>query len=207
MDKNKMDFQIKKLLRKENMAVCVLIGILLLVVAIPIGNPHENNEANVEETHFLGEVNGDDEGILKQNGSNPANMQNSYIEDMEAKVEKILSDMEGVGQAKVMITLKASREYMVEKDTPTNRSTVMEEDSGGGKRTTNENEMDEKTIYTVDGNGNEVPYVVKIKEPEIEGITVVATGGADPVVKSEITAVLQALFPLDAHKIIVVKMK
>ena len=207
MDKDKMQFHMKKIMRKENMAICVLVGILLLVVAIPVGEPEGSENNGNKDTRYLGEVNGSEDMITGQLDDNLTDMQSQYIADMEAKVEKILSDMEGVGQAKVMITLKSSREYMVEKDIPTKRSTIMEEDSDGGQRTTNENETDEKTIYTVDENGNEVPYVVKIKEPEIEGITVVATGGGSPVVKSQITAVLQALFPLDAHKIIVVKMK
>lgn len=207
MDKEKMLFNIKKFVRKENMAVCVLIGILLLVVAIPIGEPKDDTKTGNDAAHFVGEVNNREDMPMNQTEGDLAGVQAEYIADMEEKVAKILSDMDGVGQAKVMITLKSSREYVVEKDALSGHATVMEETSDGGKRTSNENDTDETTIYTVDENGNEVPYVMKIMEPEIEGITVVAAGGANPIVKSEVTAVLQALFSLDAHKIMVVKMK
>ena len=50
-------------------------------------------------------------------------------------------------------------------------------------------------------------YVSKIREPSIEGVTVVAQGGGNAVIQKNITEVIQALFGIEAHKIKVVKMK
>ena len=46
----------------------------------------------------------------------------------------------------------------------------------------------------------------KEKLPTIEGIVVVAEGGGNATVVSQISKAAMALFPIEAHKIIVVKM-
>ncbi len=42
--------------------------------------------------------------------------------------------------------------------------------------------------------------------PEIEGVVVVAQGGGEPTVVSEITSAIEALLGVPAHKIKVLKM-
>ena len=48
---------------------------------------------------------------------------------------------------------------------------------------------------------------MKEKSPIVEGVTVVAQGGGNAEVQKNISDVIQALFGVEAHKIIVVKMK
>ena len=130
-----------------------------------------------------------------------------YCLVLEDRIEEILSSMEGVGQVQAMVTVSSSKELIVEKDEPINRSTVTETDGSGGTRSTNESNYEYETIYETDSNGNKIPYVVKHIEPQIQGITVVAQGGGDALIQKNISDVLEALFHLEAHKIKVVKMK
>ena len=75
-----------KQMKKQDWIVVILIGILLLIVALPstdtkkstgtYGNPEEENETN------------------------------SYRKELEKELCEILSEMTGVGKVKVMITLK-----------------------------------------------------------------------------------------------------
>ena len=104
-----------------------------------------------------------------------------------------------------MITLKSSRELVVEKETPVSRSTTTETDAQGGSRTVNTSEMEENVIYSTDGSSNE-PYVVKSLAPEIEGVLVVAEGAGSGTVNRTVTEIVQALFDVEAHKVKVVKM-
>ena len=56
-------------------------------------------------------------------------------------------------------------------------------------------------------NGSEKqPYVTKEVLPKVEGVLVVAEGGDDPRVISDISDTVMALFRVEAHKIKVVKM-
>lgn len=191
-----------KLLKKENMIVFVLLGILLLVIAIPLDSGKEKKDIK-EETKG-------DESVLEKTQDNRVDFMDESMEyclALEARIEELLSVMDGVGKVQAMVTVSASREMIVEKDEPVNRATVTETDGNGGSRSTNESSFEYETIFATDSEGNKTPYVVKQIEPQIQGITVVAQGGGNAVVQKNISDVLEALFHIEAHKIKVVKMK
>ena len=99
-----------------------------------------------------------------------------------------------------MITLSASSEKIVEKDRESSSETSGENESGSSKRSSSS----ETSVYT--GNGsNETPYIAKELSPAIEGVLVIADGGDDAVVIENITEAVQALFPVDTHRIKVMK--
>lgn len=189
-----------KLLKKENMLVFALLGILLLVIAIPL----DSGKKKIDE-----ETKGDEYDLenTQNNKESFADESMEYCLALEARIEELLSVMEGVGKVQAMVTVSASREMIVEKDEPINRATVTETDGSGGSRSTNESSFEYETIFETDSEGNKTPYVVKQIEPEIQGITVVAQGGGNAIVQKNISDVLEALFHIEAHKIKVVKMK
>ena len=130
-----------------------------------------------------------------------------YVENQEQRLKDILEQIDGVGKSEVMIRAKASKEYVVEKDISTGSSTVSETDAQGGSRQSSDITKDESSLYTKDSNGNDVPWVIKEMEPEIEGVLVAAEGGGNEAVAGEITQAVQVLFNIPVHKIKVVKMK
>lgn len=189
----------KKKLTKENMAIMALLGILLMVIAIPV----KKTETQKDQT------------VAPENKSTASGTQETEEEDntggyageLEERLESLLASMEGVGNVKVMVTLDSSREQVVEKDIPSTMDTTKETDSTGGSRDVINSRQEETTVYVTDSAGNKTPYVSKIREPSIEGVTVVAQGGGNAVIQKNITEVIQALFGIEAHKIKVVKMK
>lgn len=116
--------------------------------------------------------------------------QDAYREQMEKRVESILEHVEGVGAVEAMITLKASGEKVTLKDNA--------EDAG---------KSEEKSVLIEDENKNTAPYIVQEVEPEVEGIVIVCAGGDSPTIQREIIAAISALFPVESHKIKVMKSK
>ncbi len=188
-----------KLLKKENMIVFALLGILLLVIAIPIESDSAKEEKQEKEEKEKKEEENAYEVQMDENLE--------YCLQLEERIEELLSNMDGVGEVQAMVTLVTSRELIVEKDEPVTRNTITESDGNGGTRSTNESSFDYETIYKTDSEGNKIPYVVKQIEPEIQGITVVAQGGGNAIVQKNISDVLEALFHVEAHRIKIVKMK
>ena len=189
----------KKKLTKENMAIMALLGILLMVIAIPVKKTETQKDqtaAPENKSIASGTQETEEEG-------NPG----GYAGELEERLESLLASMEGVGNVKVMVTLDAYREQVVEKDIPSTMDTTKETDSTGGSRDVINSRQEETTVYVTDSAGNKTPYVSKIREPSIEGVTVVAQGGGNAVIQKNITEVIQALFGIEAHKIKVVKMK
>ena len=189
----------KKKLTKENMAILALLGILLMVIALPV----KKTENAGDETGFSDT--GSD--TMKTSETEKDDGDGSYTQEVENRLEALLSSMDGVGEVKVMVTLSSSVEQVVEKDVPYSMDTTKETDSAGGSRDVVNSKQEETTVYVTDQAGNKTPYISKTLEPAIEGVTVVAQGGGNAVVQKNITDVIQALFGVEAHKIKVVKMK
>ena len=189
----------KKKLTMGNMAIIALLGIFLMVIAISVKiteTQKDQTAAPENKSIASGTQETEEEG-------NPG----GYAGELEERLESLLASMEGVGNVKVMVTLDSSREQVVEKDIPSTMDTTKETDSTGGSRDVINSRQEETTVYVTDSAGNKTPYVSKIREPSIEGVTVVAQGGGNAVIQKNITEVIQALFGIEAHKIKVVKMK
>lgn len=189
----------KKKLTKENMAIMALLGILLMVIAIPVKKTETQKDQTVAPENQSAASGTQETGEEENAGG--------YAGELEERLESLLASMEGVGNVKVMVTLDSSREQVVEKDIPSTMDTTKETDSTGGSRDVINSRQEETTVYVTDSAGNKTPYVSKIREPSIEGVTVVAQGGGNAVIQKNITEVIQALFGIEAHKIKVVKMK
>lgn len=167
-----------------------LAGVLLIICSIP--SSKDNSEKEKEETASL-------QNTQSITGS-------EYAEYMEKRLEKMLGNISGIGKVEVMITLKSSSQKVILMEEPYTKNTTKEEDSQGGKRSEDEISKEQKVIYIKDSSGNETPYVIQEREPEIEGIAIAAQGGGDKVKAAEITSVAEALFSVSAHKISVIEM-
>lgn len=116
----------KKKLTKENMAIMALLGILLMVIAIPVKKT-ETQKDQTAAPENKSTASGTQETEEEDNTG-------GYAGELEERLESLLASMEGVGNVKVMVTLDSSREQVVEKDIPSTMGTTKETDSTGGSR-------------------------------------------------------------------------
>lgn len=133
-----------------------------------------------------------------------ARVSNSYEAELEERVRQILKNVDGVGKVDVMIVLKSSAQKVVHTDNSFSRSMTDEKDSTGGTRKIENEENDAVTVFTT-GDGQNTPIIEKELRPELSGIIISASGGGNPTVRAEISAAMEALFDLPAHKIKVLK--
>lgn len=174
---------------KNRWIVMLLVGVLLLVLAIPTKEYTEKTEYSGLETEQEGKKDGSKE----------------YERKVEQRLEQVLREVEGVGEVNVMVTFQSSSEKVIEKDWEKNSQVTVEHDKQGGKRETKESKSNETTVYQNAAEGGEIPYVIKEVNPKVEGIVVIAQGGENAVVVKNITEAIQALFDVDTHKIKVMK--
>ena len=204
----------ENVIKKDNMIILILMGVLLLVIAWPMEGYEEKdvgvsglwdrNSSTIQETRDKQTS----DSLVEESYISQKYLEEEYVVDtLEKRLEEILYAMQGVGQVRVMITLASRGEKIVEKDIPLERSNIMEEDSGGGSRNTNEMNSQEETVYSTNSQGDKTPYVIKETGVEVAGVSVVAEGGDNEVVQKNIGEVIQALFGIEEHKIKVVKMK
>ena len=190
-----------KQLKKSDWVVLALFGVLLLVIAAP--SESRRRETNGGEPSGSYEIDG---GETEREGTREVQSeQERYVAYLENRLEEVLSQMEGVGEVEVMLTVRDTGEHVVEKDAERTETVTTESDSAGGNRTVSELSAQEQTIYVEMGNES-YPYVQKELLPTVVGVVVVAEGGGSPAVVSNISESVQALLPIEAHRIKVVKM-
>lgn len=169
-----------KKIKKEQLLIGALIGILVLVIAIPVPKTEKNKQTEAVK-----------EEISEKEYS------------MEAELKEILQRISGVGRTEVFITYEDEGKIVVEKDESVSEELIEEADSSGGTRTTTSTRNEKATVY---GNAD-APYVIQELSPTIKGILVVAEGGGNMAVKKQIQETIEALFGLDSHKISIMKME
>ena len=165
----------------------------MLVITMPDKEKKNNVLYSTDESEIASStISGDEQGTLHEISDNT-----EYIKEQEERLEKILESMRYIESAKVMITLKSSKEEVVLKNNPY----VKEE-----TKSDEVYESDEETVLIEDAKGNARPYVLKEINPQIEGIVVVISSRLDNM-EQEINDVVLALFDIPVHKIKVMNMK
>lgn len=130
----------------------------------------------------------------------PASTGATVIEDlfqvnqMEKKLERALSQVEGAGDVTVVLTLQGGPRQVLAQD-----GSATEEDSRISRETS--------TILLSKGSGYQEPAVVQQLGPEYQGALVVCRGGNDPQVKLALYEAVSALTGLRADKISICKGK
>ncbi len=130
----------------------------------------------------------------------------SFEEQMEERVEEIFSRMEGVGRVQVMITTSYGKERLVAEDMNSSYSNTQEEDTQGGKREFQSEDVQSKIVMQNTGSGSAEPVILKEKQPEVKGVLILAEGGEDPRIKQQLTTAAETLLGVPAHRVQVFKM-
>ncbi|MEJ8787284.1 stage III sporulation protein AG [Dorea sp. ICN-14282] len=189
---SKIDLEKLRHVRKDQLLIFFLVGVLLLVIALPSGTKEKEKDSRHSEI--------DGEEAVGTQAE-----EQDYARYLERRLEETLSQLDGAGNVRVMVTLQSSAQKIVEKDTQGERDAITEEDSQGGRRTSENTSHQETTVYEGMGEKSQEPYVSKELTPRVEGVVVLAEGGENALVKRNITEAIQALFGIDTHKIRIMK--
>ena len=187
---------IKELIQKIGvfrLLLIVLAGVMLLVLSLPSGDTPGTEESQEEM-----EVSSESDALFLA--------MEKYARRQEKETAEILSKVEGLGEVEVMLTLASSEEKVtLQDDSVTEDDSMQEDTAGGSKKDSSYQSKGESDLVKKDGE--ESPYVVQIHSPAIEGVVVVAQGAGSGKKQKEIIEAIQALFPIEPHKIKVMKME
>jgi stage III sporulation protein AG len=174
---------------REQILILLLAGVLLLVIALP-----------TQEKSATGSLAETEPEVSVQS------TETDKTRELEQHLAQLLAQVDGIGKAEVMLTLKSGGKKIVEKDTQESlEQEENQEDGSTDSHTTSS--TSESTVVQRNSQGEEVPYVTEELEPEIAGVLIIAQGAGDPAVVAEITEAVEALFGVEAHKIKVMKME
>lgn len=133
----------------------------------------------------------------------------SYEHELEARLERILGEMEGVISVDVMITLYSTAEKVLEKSVQfeENRQEIEKGSGESAEKSINSQTNKSSEALLAGSSSDSVPYVLKEISPSVQGVIVAAQGNITQTKISEISEAVQALFGIDAHKVKVIEKK
>lgn len=143
---------------------------------------------------LLTELSGGEEVPSPQ--SDTAEYAKEYTESLEKQLSELLEEIDGAGKVEVMITLESCYENVYAKG----YSTQQDSDENGAQ-----SQVTEEYIIVKNGSSTEECLVVKVYEPIIKGVAVVAEGADNIQVKKAITETVCALFDISSNKVSVIK--
>ena len=177
----------------ENLVVFLIILIITVIAINFIWNNEEQETKEDSLSKELADVN---------NIEDDTNIENN----LEKKLENILTKLNGVGRVNVLITYSESNQVVAMYNENSKESTTEEEDTSGGKRTIQEVDTSKDIAYKEE-NGSKIPVTEKIIMAKIEGAVIIAEGAENASVKTNIVQAVEAVTGLATHKIQVFEMK
>lgn len=142
------------------------------------------------------------EMVQVSSGNTGSTGQMTYEELLEIRMEEILGNLDGAGNAKVMITTSGSTEKVVAEEVVQNKQGTEETTGSGTKKTSEKEDVERKVVMEKGGT----PFIIKENKPQVEGVLVLAEGADDVNIKNAIIQSVSSLLDVPVHKIAVYKM-
>ena len=183
----------------ENMVFLVIILIITIVIINYIWNGSKSSNKTL--TNTAGK-----QLATTQNSQSSNNSQSGInSNNLEERLENILSNISGVGDVKVFINYSESSETVAMYNENSKTSVTEETDTSGGVRKVEETDSQKEIVYQED-SGSKTPIVQKTIEPKIEGAIITAKGASNINIKTSIIQAVEAATGLATHKIQVFEM-
>ena len=160
----------------ENLVIFVVILIITIIAINAIWKDNKNGNIQNKESSFKKLAESSEDKSIVESGE----------ENIEEKLENILSQMEGVGKVKVLITYSQTNQIVPLYNEDSQVSTTEEADKEGGTRKISENKEKKDIIYQ-ETNGEKVPITGSIISPKIEGAVITDESSENP---SEVPSII-----------------
>lgn len=179
--------------KKKQIENIVVFIIILIVTVLIINNMWSDGKEKKDENTV------DTSKVLAQTTTS------NHQEDLEERLEDILSTISGVGKVKALIKYSESSTVVAMYNETVSESTTKENDGDGGSKDVKETENKREIVYT-DEDGTNKPITEKVVMPVIEGAIITAQGAGNANVKASIVSAVEAVTGLAVHKIQVFEM-
>lgn len=207
--KNKLqklfDNQDKKQSKKLTSYFYILIGLGIVIMLMsnltstfhpdPDGHPADSGTETFEE----------EEEVSARRSSGPSTIV-EYENYYETQIKEILSDVIGVSNVSVKVSVASTERKVHEKDRRDEKQVTEERDQEGGTRTIESHSIDEQVIIINDGD-NDKPVVVASEKPKVTGVIVVAQGAESMQVKQQIIEAVTRFLHVPSHQVSVLPKK
>lgn len=181
----------KKLTTFENLVIIVVVGVIIILAGGFFTRPGGSGKASGPQAL---EPDTGEKTWSQASGFNGEDI----IMNLEERLSKLLSQVEGAGKVEVMIYADSSSEMIpAYNDQLDSRSDEQTE-----RKSLESSERRELAL-----SGDDKPVILKVEIPEIKGVVVVAEGADDFLIKQELNNAVCTLLGVPEHRVQILKHK
>jgi stage III sporulation protein AG len=172
----------------NNLVIVLIIGIILMLTV----SIFTDREQLKEDTPI--------NASQKQSNTNDIELIENYTEQLENRLEEILSKIRGVGKVEVMVTLEDSAERIPAFNVTESQEQTNEKDAEGGTRNIIREDSTKQVVLN-NGNSNDSLVIIKEVKPRVRGVIVVAEGAEDILVKEKLYSAVKTVLGIPGNKV------
>lgn len=143
--------------------------------------------------------------VQKTDATNPVGTNEEYITRLEDKIYQLVTSIEGVGQAKVLVTLESGVEYVYASAEKKNTDVTQDYSDEEVKKLHEKGNSESSYILVDGGNGKEALIKTQI-EPTVKGVVVVCEGADNYVVEERVLNAVTTALDLSSAQVCISKM-
>ena len=129
----------------------------------------------------------------------------AYAAKLEEKMLGLITNIEGVGNAQVLVTLENGVEYVYASQEKKNTD-VTHDYSGEEVRKLHEKDNSESSYILVDGSSGKEALVRTWREPTVKGVVVVCEGGDDIDVQARVIQAVTTALDISSTQVCISRM-
>ena len=133
----------------------------------------------------------------------PQKTTEGYRAETEARLETLLTGMQGVGSCQVYVTLENGVEYVYAKEQKENSDYSENKNEGSEKVSKSDNTQE--NIIIIDKNGEKTGLVLTEIQPQVKGVVVVCDGGDNAAVTERVVAAVTTALNISSRRVCVTK--
>jgi len=129
-----------------------------------------------------------------------------YKMQTEQSLTALINEIEGVGNASVLVTIEKSSEQVYATEEKISKQTQQDNNSSTVK---NQSNNSNETTYLVikNSDGTEQPIAVTEVQPIVKGVVVVCSGGNDPLVQQKVIQAVTTALNITSNRVCVIQSK
>ena len=128
-----------------------------------------------------------------------------YVEKLEERIHNMVTGIQGVGEAKVMVTLENTTEYIYESEKRETTDAAKDYSEGQTEKEQERNDYERNVILIEGSNGKEALLKTTV-EPRVKGVVVVCQGGENIAVEKSIIDAVTTALDISSNRVCVAKL-
>ena len=191
-------FVSKEVATKKKVENLIFFVVMLVLLVIGINYIWFNDSGSGDDVNFDNVKHITDDTVKEK--ATTVYSDNIYNENLDKRLESILSKVNGVSNVSVLITYSNNTKIVPVYNIEDSETVTNETDSDGGKRDITEKSYTKEVVYDEKSNTKTVIVETSIN-PTISGVIVVADFGNDISIKQQIISAVATVANISEYKV------